>query len=187
MDSFILNINLRVQGMWLLVLVLTIVLWLILDNVLVAAMLAIFALFLFTTTRALWLSRREGQQQKLEVAVNNLAANEVSTQKSSVQMSGVSDLGVSDLGVSDLGMSGLGMSDLGMSDLGMSDLGMSDSSAGELDALGMSDSSAGELDALGINNSELMKIQPIPQLENGESEVDESYLRLVDELKPPKD
>ena len=150
--------------MWLLVLVLTIVLWLILDNVLVAAMLAIFALFLFTTTRALWLSRREGQQQKLEVAVNNLAANEVSTQKSSVQMSGVSDLGVSDLGVSDLGMSGLGMSDLGMSD-----------------------SSAGELDALGINNSELMKIQPIPQLENGESEVDESYLRLVDELKPPKD
>ena len=85
--------------MWLLVLVLTIVLWLILDNVLVAAMLAIFALFLFTTTRALWLSRREGQQQKLEVAVNNLAANEVSTQKSSVQMSGVSDLGVSDLGV----------------------------------------------------------------------------------------
>ena len=173
--------------MWLLVLVLTIVLWLILDNVLVAAMLAIFALFLFTTTRALWLSRREGQQQKLEVAVNNLAANEVSTQKSSVQMSGVSDLGVSDLGVSDLGMSGLGMSDLGMSDLGMSDLGMSDSSAGELDALGMSDSSAGELDALGINNSELMKIQPIPQLENGESEVDESYLRLVDELKPPKD
>ena len=174
MDSFILNINLRVQGMWLLVLVLTIVLWLILDNVLVAAMLAIFALFLFTTTRALWLSRREGQQQKLEVAVNNLAANEVSTQKSSVQMSGVSDLGVSDLGVSDLGMSGLGMSGLGMSDLGMSDLGMSDSSAGELDALG-------------INNSELMKIQPIPQLENGESEVDESYLRLVDELKPPKD
>lgn len=169
MDSFILNINLRVQGMWLLVLVLTIVLWLILDNVLVAAMLAIFALFLFTTTRALWLSRREGQQQKLEVAVNNLAANEVSTQKSSVQMSGVSDLGVSDLGVSDLGMSGLGMSGLGMSDLGMSD------------------SSAGELDALGINNSELMKIQPIPQLENGESEVDESYLRLVDELKPPKD
>ena len=160
--------------MWLLVLVLTIVLWLILDNVLVAAMLAIFALFLFTTTRALWLSRREGQQQKLEVAVNNLAANEVSTQKSSVQMSGVSDLGVSDLGVSDLGMSGLGMSGLGMSDLGMSDLGMSDSSAGELDALG-------------INNSELMKIQPIPQLENGESEVDESYLRLVDELKPPKD
>ena len=158
--------------MWLLVLVLTIVLWLILDNVLVAAMLAIFALFLFTTTRALWLSRREGQQQKLEVAVNNLAANEVSTQKSSVQMSGVSDLGVSDLGVSDLGVS---------------DLGMSDSSAGELDALGMSDSSAGELDALGINNSELMKIQPIPQLENGESEVDESYLRLVDELKPPKD
>ena len=155
--------------MWLLVLVLTIVLWLILDNVLVAAMLAIFALFLFTTTRALWLSRREGQQQKLEVAVNNLAANEVSTQKSSVQMSGVSDLGVSDLGVSDLGMSGLGMSGLGMSDLGMSD------------------SSAGELDALGINNSELMKIQPIPQLENGESEVDESYLRLVDELKPPKD
>ena len=182
MDSFILNINLRVQGMWLLVLVLTIVLWLILDNVLVAAMLAIFALFLFTTTRALWLSRREGQQQKLEVAVNNLAANEVSTQKSSVQMSGVSDLGVSDLGVSDLGMSGLGMSGLGMSDIGMSD-----SSAGELDALGMSDSSAGELDALGINNSELMKIQPIPQLENGESEVDESYLRLVDELKPPKD
>ena len=177
MDSFILNINLRVQGMWLLVLVLTIVLWLILDNVLVAAMLAIFALFLFTTTRALWLSRREGQQQKLEVAVNNLAANEVSTQKSSVQMSGVSDLGVSDLGMSGLGMSGLGMSDLGMSD----------SSAGELDALGMSDSSAGELDALGINNSELMKIQPIPQLENGESEVDESYLRLVDELKPPKD
>ena len=164
MDSFILNINLRVQGMWLLVLVLTIVLWLILDNVLVAAMLAIFALFLFTTTRALWLSRREGQQQKLEVAVNNLAANEVSTQKSSVQMSGVSDLGVSDLGVSDLGVSDLGMSDLGMSD-----------------------SSAGELDALGINNSELMKIQPIPQLENGESEVDESYLRLVDELKPPKD
>ena len=163
--------------MWLLVLVLTIVLWLILDNVLVAAMLAIFALFLFTTTRALWLSRREGQQQKLEVAVNNLAANEVSTQKSSVQMSGVSDLGVSDLGMSGLGMSGLGMSDLGMSD----------SSAGELDALGMSDSSAGELDALGINNSELMKIQPIPQLENGESEVDESYLRLVDELKPPKD
>ena len=159
--------------MWLLVLVLTIVLWLILDNVLVAAMLAIFALFLFTTTRALWLSRREGQQQKLEVAVNNLAANEVSTQKSSVQMSGVSDLGVSDLGVSDLGMSGLGMSGLGMSDLGMSDLGMSDSSAGELDALG-------------INNSELMKIQPIPQLENGESEVDESYLRLVDELKPPR-
>ena len=150
--------------MWLLVLVLTIVLWLILDNVLVAAMLAIFALFLFTTTRALWLSRREGQQQKLEVAVNNLAANEVSTQKSSVQMSGVSDLGVSDLGVSDLGVSDLGMSDLGMSD-----------------------SSAGELDALGINNSELMKIQPIPQLENGESEVDESYLRLVDELKPPKD
>ena len=173
--------------MWLLVLVLTIVLWLILDNVLVAAMLAIFALFLFTTTRALWLSRREGQQQKLEVAVNNLAANEVSTQKSSVQMSGVSDLGVSDLGVSDLGMSGLGMSGLGMSGLGMSGLGMSDSSAGELDALGMSDSSAGELDALGINNSELMKIQPIPQLENGESEVDESYLRLVDELKPPKD
>ena len=169
MDSFILNINLRVQGMWLLVLVLTIVLWLILDNVLVAAMLAIFALFLFTTTRALWLSRREGQQQKLEVAVNNLAANEVSTQKSSVQMSGVSDLGVSDLGVSDLGVSDLGMSGLGMSDLGMSD------------------SSAGELDALGINNSELMKIQPIPQLENGESEVDESYLRLVDELKPPKD
>lgn len=164
MDSFILNINLRVQGMWLLVLVLTIVLWLILDNVLVAAMLAIFALFLFTTTRALWLSRREGQQQKLEVAVNNLAANEVSTQKSSVQMSGVSDLGVSDLGMSGLGMSGLGMSDLGMSD-----------------------SSAGELDALGINNSELMKIQPFPQLENGESEVDESYLRLVDELKPPKD
>ena len=155
--------------MWLLVLVLTIVLWLILDNVLVAAMLAIFALFLFTTTRALWLSRREGQQQKLEVAVNNLAANEVSTQKSSVQMSGVSDLGVSDLGVSDLGVSDLGMSGLGMSDLGMSD------------------SSAGELDALGINNSELMKIQPIPQLENGESEVDESYLRLVDELKPPKD
>ena len=150
--------------MWLLVLVLTIVLWLILDNVLVAAMLAIFALFLFTTTRALWLSRREGQQQKLEVAVNNLAANEVSTQKSSVQMSGVSDLGVSDLGMSGLGMSGLGMSDLGMSD-----------------------SSAGELDALGINNSELMKIQPFPQLENGESEVDESYLRLVDELKPPKD
>ena len=98
-----------------------------------------------------------------------MAANEVSTQKSSVQMSGVSDLGVSDLGVSDLGMSGLGMSGLGMSDLGMSD------------------SSAGELDALGINNSELMKIQPIPQLENGESEVDESYLRLVDELKPPKD
>ena len=170
--------------MWLLVLVLTIVLWLILDNVLVAAMLAIFALFLFTTTRALWLSRREGQQQKLEVAVNNLAANEVSTQKSSVQMSGVSDLGVSDLGVSDLGMSGLGMSGLGMSGLGMSGLGMSDLGMSDL---GMSDSSAGELDALGINNSELMKIQPIPQLENGESEVDESYLRLVDELKPPKD
>lgn len=147
--------------MWLLVLVLTIVLWLILDNVLVAAMLAIFALFLFTTTRALWLSRREGQQQALEVVANNLAANEVSTQKTSVQMSGVSDLGVSDLGVSD-------------------------SSAGELDALGASDSNAGELDALGINNSERIKTQSISQPENEAGEVDESYLRLIDELKPPK-
>ncbi|MDO5678869.1 MAG: hypothetical protein Q4G54_00935 [Pelistega sp.] len=142
--------------MWLLVLVLTIVLWLILDNVLVAAMLAIFALFLFTTTRALWLSRREGQQQALEVVANNLAANEVSTQKTSVQMSGVSDLGVSDL------------------------------NAGELDALGASDSNAGELDALGINNSERIKTQSISQPENEAGEVDESYLRLIDELKPPK-
>lgn len=53
--------------MWLVVLALTIILWFILDNVLIAAMLAIFALFLFTTTRALWLTRKQPKEQTLEV------------------------------------------------------------------------------------------------------------------------
>ncbi len=51
--------------MWILVALLTLVLWFILDNILVAAMLAIFALFLFTTTRALWLLRKEQKGEKV--------------------------------------------------------------------------------------------------------------------------
>lgn len=51
--------------MWILVALLTLVLWLILDNILVAAMLAIFVLFLFTTTRALWLLRKEQKGKKV--------------------------------------------------------------------------------------------------------------------------
>ena len=51
--------------MWILVALLTLVLWLILDNILVAAMLAIFALFLFTTTRSLWLLRKEQTMEKV--------------------------------------------------------------------------------------------------------------------------
>lgn len=58
--------------MWILVSLLTLVLWFILDNILVAAMLAIFALFLFTTTRALWLLRKE---QKWEKASLKQSAN----------------------------------------------------------------------------------------------------------------
>ncbi len=107
--------------MWLLVLVLTIILWLILDNVLIAAMLAIFALFLFTTTRALWLTRKQAKEQTLEV-------NKVGEVSGLTQGSGVKEQGV----------------------------------------------------------DEPIITPQISQLEDGASEVDESYLSLMEELKPPK-
>ena len=69
--------------MWILVALLTLVLWLILDNILVAAMLAIFVLFLFTTTRALWLLREKQNQvgNQADQQTDNQANRGVNAQK----------------------------------------------------------------------------------------------------------
>lgn len=58
--------------MWFVLIGLTIFFWLLLDNILVGAILAVFSLFLFTMTRALFKVR---QQQKMEKASLQQSAN----------------------------------------------------------------------------------------------------------------
>lgn len=59
--------------MWLLTVVLTIILWLIIDNILIAAILAIFAVYSYTLVRALYLVKKEN---KLVEAVNPMIKKE---------------------------------------------------------------------------------------------------------------
>lgn len=54
--------------MWLIVVVLTVILWLLLDNILIAAMLAVFVVYSYTLVRALYLVQKKeaGESELME-------------------------------------------------------------------------------------------------------------------------
>lgn len=63
--------------MWLLTVVLTIILWWIIDNILIAAILAIFAVYSYTLVRALYLVKKE--DKRVEAASPEIKKDEVNT------------------------------------------------------------------------------------------------------------
>lgn len=65
--------------MWLLTVVLTIILWLIIDNILIAAILAIFAVYSYTLVRALYLVKKENKL--VEAANPMIKKEEVNTEE----------------------------------------------------------------------------------------------------------
>lgn len=56
--------------MWLIALIVALILWLILDNILIAGILAVFGVYLFSVVRALWMVKKNPDVVILEKVIH---------------------------------------------------------------------------------------------------------------------